>query len=121
MATWSMDHDGVVLTADAARQWLHEVLADRDLIGVNWDHLVRIDKGLGIRPPLIWAAYLKHRDGIMEDREMWESLNDTLRAWMIVLGDDEVRQLVAMIVENAVAHYREAMPDDDATERCMRG
>jgi hypothetical protein len=106
MSTWSMDRDGVVLTADSARQWLHEVLADRDQVGVHWDDLVGIDKGLGIRPPLIWAAYLKHRDGIMEVRELWDSLNDGLRAWMVVLDDDEIGQLINMIVDDAIMHYQ---------------
>lgn len=113
---WTMDRDGVMLTADQARRWLREVIADRDLVGAHWDSLLHIDKGLGIRPPLLWAAYLKHRDGIMEDRELWESLSDGLRAWMAVLGEDEVSQLVAMVIEKAIAHYGESVPDDDDDE-----
>jgi len=113
MNTWTMDVGGVKFTADEARGWLHRVIADRDLVGEHWDRLVAIDKGLGLRPPLLWAALLSHRDGVMEDPALWESLNGGLRAWMVVLDDDEVRQLVSMIVDNAVAHYGQAIPDDD--------
>lgn len=109
--TWSMDQGDQLFTADEARRFLHDVLPDRDLVGKYWDHLVRIDKAIGIRPPLTWGACLAQRDGVMQDRELWESLNDTLRAWMVVLDDNEIDALVAMIVENAVAHY--ALPDDD--------
>jgi hypothetical protein len=112
MNTWSTDRDGRMLTADEARQHLAKIIADRDLVGANWGDLVRIDKALRLRPPLTYAAFIKHRDSIMEDPEMWGSLHDTLRAWMILLNDDQVNQLVAMIVEGAIEHYRQ-MPDDD--------
>jgi hypothetical protein len=112
MKTWNMDMGGAVLPTDEARRWLHKVIADRYLVGDYLEHLKRIDK-IGLRPPLMWAAYLKHRDGIMADPELWGSLNDGLRAWMIVPSDNEIDELVSMIIENALVHYREAMQDND--------
>jgi hypothetical protein len=106
-----MDHGGAMLTAEQARRWLHEVLPERDLVGMHFDRLASIDKGLGLRPPLLWAAILAQRDGVMDDPELWGSLNDRLRAWMIVLSDDERDQLVSLIIDNAIAHYQ--IPDDD--------
>ncbi|WP_102810116.1 hypothetical protein [Mycobacterium sp. ENV421] len=108
-----MDTGGAMLTADEAKAWLRSVLADRGLVGIHWDRLVAIDKGLGLHPPLIWAASLIHRDGIMAEPDLWASLHDGLRTQMIVLSDDELAGVVGMIIDNAVACYGQPAPDDD--------
>jgi hypothetical protein len=109
-----------VLTADQAREWLRKVLADRDLVGQYWEPLVRLDTGLKLRPPLIWAAYLAHRDGIMAEPDVWALLNDGLRLQMVMLDDGEVDQLVDMIVGTAIAHYGQPVPDDDDGDWTLR-
>ncbi len=111
--TWTMDRDGVMLTASEAREWLHEVIADRDLVGQYWDHFARLDKGLKLPVPLTWAACLAHRDGLMAEPDIWQSLNNGLRLQMVLLDEHEIGPLVAEIVNSAVAHYGEPTPDDD--------
>lgn len=117
--TWQVDEDGRLLTADQSRRWLHRVLADRVLVGQCWDVLDRIDKTNDLRPPLTWAACLLHRDGLMAEPDIWGSLNDGLRAWMIVLEDDEVSQVVAGIIDSAVAQYGQPSPVDDGGDLAL--
>ncbi len=107
---WNMDIEGRVLTADEAREWLRKVIADRDLAGQYWDHLVRIDRGLKLPVPLRWAAYLAHRDGIMAEPDLWASVNDGLRLQMVLLDDGELRQVVNMIIDSAIETY--GKPDE---------
>jgi hypothetical protein len=107
--TFSLSDETRYLTADRARQRLHTIVADPDLVSAYWDGLVAINRQCDLRPPLTWAAALKQRDRVMAQPEAWDSLPDVLRLQMVVLDDEQIDQLVGMIVDNAIEHYQ--LPD----------
>jgi hypothetical protein len=100
------DRTGSRPTAEAAWEVLLHAMLNREVTQHFYDDLVWLSGHFDIKPTLQDVAALNQRDELMNE-PIWETLPDSLRAWLIWVDKDDIPDITDAVVSAAVAYYRQ--------------